>query len=68
MPPSLSLPPSPASILFALAIFKHLLPEAEDRYQSEPCHRATHSCFKRICAEGGRVVFALPAAGLGLPI
>lgn len=24
MPPSLSLPPSPASILFALAIFKHI--------------------------------------------
>lgn len=46
--------PSPNRVLFALTIFKRLLPGAEDHYESELWHCAAHSCLKRFDAEGGR--------------
>lgn len=52
---SFPLHPSPNSVLFAMTIFKRLLPEAEDHYQSELWHCAAHSCLKWFDAEGGRV-------------
>lgn len=60
--------PSPNSILFALAIFKHICCwRLKLAISLSLATVRLNSCLKWINAEAGRTVFVLLSTGLGLP-